>query len=40
LLKETDYLGQTEFESLNEDAVETIKLLTSIIKSAKANIKN
>jgi len=38
LLKETDCLSQTEFESLNKDAVEIIKLLTSIIKSAKANI--
>lgn len=36
LLKETDYLAEDEFESLNDDAVELIKLLTSIIKTTKA----
>jgi four helix bundle protein len=40
LLKETDYLSVNEFESLNSDAVEIIKLITSIIKSSKANINN
>ena len=40
LLKETDYLNESEFESLNKDAVEIIKLLTSIIKSVKSNINN
>lgn len=40
LLKETDYLNTAEFESLNNDAVEIIKLITSIIKSTKANINN
>ncbi len=40
LLKETNYLNETEFDSLTEDAVEIIKLLTTIIKSTKANIKN
>ncbi len=40
LLKETDYLDQGEFESLNTDAVEIIKLLTSILKSTKTNISN
>lgn len=40
LLKETDYLNETEFESLNSDAVEIIKLITTIIKSAKTNINN
>lgn len=35
LLKETEYLNNTEFDSLNIDAVEIIKLITSIIKSAK-----
>lgn len=38
ILKETDYLSQSEFESLNTNAIEVIKLITSIIKSAKANI--
>jgi len=40
LLKETDYLSHAEFESLNSDAVEIIKLITTIIKSAKTNINN
>ena len=40
LMKETDYLNETEFESLNSDAVEIIKLITTIIKSAKNNINN
>lgn len=40
LLKETDYLKETEFESLNSEAVEIIKLTTTIIKSAKTNINN
>ena len=40
LLKETNYLSNEQFESINVDAVEIIKLLTSIIKSAKANINN
>ena len=40
LLKETDYLSNKQFESINADAVEIIKLITSIIKSAKANINN
>lgn len=35
LLKETDYLTTEQFESINTDAVEIIKLLTAIIKSAK-----
>lgn len=38
LLKETEYLTQEQFESINSDAVEIIKLITSIIKSVKANI--
>jgi len=40
LLKETDYLTIEQFESINKDAVEIIKLLTSIIKSTKANINH
>ena len=35
LLKETEYLSIEEFESLNSDALEIIKLVTSIIISAK-----
>ncbi len=37
LLKETDFLSQEQFESINADAVELIKLLTSIIKTTKLN---
>jgi len=40
LLKETDYLSVNEFESLNTDAIEIIKLITSIIKSAKSSINH
>lgn len=40
LLKATDYLTSEEFTSLNNDAVEIIKLLTSIIKTAKSNLNN
>ncbi|HBK82058.1 MAG TPA: four helix bundle protein [Flavobacterium sp.] len=35
LLKETDYLTQEQFESISVDAVEIIKLITAILKSAK-----
>ncbi len=40
LLKETDYLTLEQFESINIDAVEIIKLITAIIKSTKTNINN
>ncbi len=39
LLKETGYLSHEQFESIYKDAVEIIKLLTSIIKSTKASIQ-
>ncbi|MCL4276828.1 MAG: four helix bundle protein [Ignavibacteria bacterium] len=38
LLRETDYLTAEQFESINNDAVEIIKLITAILKSAKSNI--
>lgn len=38
LLKETNYLTSEQFESINADAVEIIKLNTSILKRAKSNI--
>ncbi len=38
LLKETAYLSQEQFESINADATELIKLVTSIIKTTKANL--
>ena len=37
LLKETDHLTNEQFQSINTDAVEIIKLLTSILKSVKNN---
>lgn len=40
LLKETDYLSVKEFESLNVDAIEIIKLITTIIKTTKSNSNN
>jgi len=40
LLKETGYLTNEQFQSINNDSVEIIRLLTSIIKSTKANINN
>jgi len=40
LLKETNYLTIQEFESIYADAVEIIKLLTSIIKNTKSNTNN
>lgn len=38
LLKETDYLSGEQFESMNKDAVEIIKLITAIIKTTKSNL--
>lgn len=40
LLKSTDYLSVDQFESINIDAVELIKMITSIIKTTKANLKD
>src|ERR1035437_5609537 len=40
LLKETEYISESEFNSVHTDAVELIKLLTSILKSAKFNINH
>jgi four helix bundle protein len=36
LLRATDYLGELEFKSINHNAIEIIKILTSIIKSTKS----
>jgi len=36
LLRATDYLGELEFKSINQNAIEIIKILTSIIKSSKS----
>jgi four helix bundle protein len=38
LLKETNYLTVEEYDSVNKDAVELIKILTAIIKSTKTNL--
>ncbi len=40
LLAETSYLTKKQFENLSNDAVELIKLITSIIKSVKSNSSN
>lgn len=40
ILKETDYLTQEQFASINSDATEIIKIITSIIKTTKTNIDN
>jgi four helix bundle protein len=40
LLKATNYLLIEQFDSLNQDAVEIIKLLTRIIKTTKSNISD
>ena len=39
LLFKTEYLAEKEFSSLHNDCVELLKLLVSIIKTTKANIK-
>ena len=39
LLKATDYLSDVEFTSIFSDCVEVEKLLTSIISTAKENVK-
>lgn len=40
LLKEANYLNEEQFESISIDAIEIIKLLTSIIKTTKFNINH
>ena len=39
LLTKTDYITDKQFTSIEKDAVEILKLLTSIIKTTKANTK-
>src|SRR5690625_1266839 len=36
LLKETDYISDKEFKSMHKDAIELIKLITAILKTAKS----
>jgi four helix bundle protein len=40
LLKETEYLTQEQFASINSDATEIIKIITSIIKTTKTSINH
>ena len=40
LLKETNYISISDFENMNTDAVEILKLLTTIIKTTKLNMNN
>jgi|SRR5450432_216525 four helix bundle protein len=40
LLNATNFLAIAQFESINKDAIEIIKLLTSIIKTIKTNISD
>lgn len=40
LMNETEYISKEQFESMNNDAVEIIKLITSIIKTTKASIND
>lgn len=37
LLQATEYLDNNQFNSINTDAIELMKLITSIIKSSKSN---
>jgi four helix bundle protein len=38
LLKESDYIGEKEFNSINADCIELIKLLASIVKTTKSSL--
>lgn len=40
LLDATNYIPETTFNKLENNATELLKLITSIIKSSKANLKN
>ncbi len=40
LLYKTDYLSAAQFDSIFEDAKELLKILTSIVKTAKADESN
>ena len=39
LLKDSGYLSETEYESINKDCVELIRLLISTVKTLKASLK-
>ena len=38
LMRETDYITEREFDSMNRDCDETIKILVSIVKSTKESL--
>lgn len=38
LLNETKYLTKSEFDSMNKDSIEIIKIITSSIKTAKSKL--
>ena len=40
LLKDSEYISETSFQSIHTDCVELIKLLTSIINTSKKSINN
>ena len=40
LLKDANFLSETEFSSIHVDCQELIKLLASIVKSTKQNLKS
>ena len=40
LIMKTNYLDKSEYESINSDATEIIKLLTKIIVTSRNNIKS
>jgi four helix bundle protein len=40
LLQRTDYLSKEEFDSINMDAVEMMRLITSSIKTAKRSLNS
>jgi four helix bundle protein len=40
LLKETNYISENEYESMNKDAMELFKILRSIILTSKTKIHN
>src|SRR5690554_2792364 len=40
LLRETEYLTEEHFDSLNKDAIEIIKLTTAILRKVKSNINH
>ncbi len=38
LLKETEFMPKEQFESINSDASELVKIITSIIKTATSTV--